>query len=342
MLPSDRPNKLYLQVLEENRKFGFENDIYSKDFFGFSLTLQKDILAMEGDQQLMRGLRKRAVGLGSKTALELLAKAFNNSSIDEHVEVLLKAMRADDSAELAEEFLAYWYHDDGFDYLFALLLECPDTRARSCVASLLRHVLVVLKLKDQHCLLEAEDFEVEGDDGTKMTMQRYKALSSRFVAQALSLLNSRVAKNWSRFDQFHELLHFYALADLSDLVELKPSDEQAKAAESGAQPRPLSTSSAGARAGLEFFFAVRYIEKASDFMLGKKSPLCTDSERRPDLGGSYAHPDFSSVIKLLTAMITDPELSAKFPMTESEKSMILHPDLLKTMLGSATASKQFG
>ena len=60
------------------------------------------------------------------------------------------------------------------------------------------------------------------------------------------------------------------------------------------------------------------------------------------MGGSYTQPDFSSVIKLITAMITDDELSAKYPMTNQEKAMLLHPDLLKTMLGSATASKPFG
>ena len=77
-------------------------------------------------------------------------------------------------------------------------------------------------------------------------------------------------------------------------------------------------------------------------MLGKKSPLCGKDEKRPDIGGAYTHPDFSGIIKLMTNMITDEELLAKYPMTEVEKQMILHHDLLKTMLGSATASKQFG
>lgn len=104
----------------------------------------------------------------------------------------------------------------------------------------------------------------------------------------------------------------------------------------------LDTESKAARIGLEFFFKIKYVERASDFMLGSKSPLCGSNERRPGLGGPYAHPDFSSVIKLMTALITDGELLAKYPMSEVEKQMILHHDLLKTMLGSATASKQFG
>jgi len=336
----DQPGKLFMQVLEENRKYGFENDIYSQDFFDFVLTIQKDVLGMEGDSERVQGLRKAATGLGSKAALELLAKAFNNSCLDEHVAVLLQAMRADKSASLAREFLASWYREDGFAYLFSLLLECPDTRARTNVATLLKYVLVVLKVEEQDYLLEPEDYEVEGDKGEKMTMQRHRALCARFVVQALSLLNSQVAKNWSRFDQFHELLHFFALADLADVEHLSPAREQGK--EADAAPQALDCNSKGARIGLEFFFRVNYLEKASDFMLGKKSPLCASTERRPELGGTYAHPDFSGVIKLMTAMITDEELSARYPMSETETRMILHPDLLKTMLGSATASKQFG
>jgi Zn-dependent peptidase ImmA (M78 family) len=69
--------------------------------------------------------------------------------------------------------------------------------------------------------MEPEEYEVEGDNGdTRITMERHRSLCARFVVQALSLLNTTVAKNWSRFDQFHELLHFFALADISDIEKL--------------------------------------------------------------------------------------------------------------------------
>jgi len=87
---------------------------------------------------------------------------------------------------------------------------------------------------------------------------------------------------------------------------------------------------------------LKFVEKACDFMLGRKSPLCGKDEKRPELGGAYTHPDFSGIIRLMTNMITDEELLAKYPMADIEKEMILRDDLLKTMLGSATASKQFG
>jgi len=35
----DQPNKIFRQVLEDNRKYGFENEIYSDAFFDFILEI---------------------------------------------------------------------------------------------------------------------------------------------------------------------------------------------------------------------------------------------------------------------------------------------------------------
>jgi hypothetical protein len=85
------------------------------------------------------------------------------------------------------------------------------------VATLLKYVLVALKMQEQDYLFEMEDYEVEGDDGQKVKMQRHRALCTRFVTQAIELLNTKVAKNWQRFDQFHDLLCTIALADVTDV-----------------------------------------------------------------------------------------------------------------------------
>jgi hypothetical protein len=110
------------------------------------------------------------------------------------------------------------------------------------------------------------------------------------------------------------------VADVEALFQTQQADEN----EPGRVVRMLDTESAGARIGLEFFFKVKYVERASDFMLGRKSPLCGTNERRPDLRGAYSHPDFSSVIKLMTALITDEKLLAKYPLSVVEKDMLLH------------------
>ena len=35
----DTPNRVFSKVLEENKRFGFENDIYSPNFFEFLLSV---------------------------------------------------------------------------------------------------------------------------------------------------------------------------------------------------------------------------------------------------------------------------------------------------------------
>ena len=55
-------------------------------------------------------------------------------------------------------------------------------------------------MKEKDYLFEAEDYEFEGDDGKKITLQRHKSLSARFIVKMLELLNTKVAKNWSHFE----------------------------------------------------------------------------------------------------------------------------------------------
>lgn len=50
------------------------------------------------------------------------------------------------------------------------MLDCPDALSRSNAASLLKYVLVSLKMQEKDYLYEAEDYEVLGDDGKSMTM----------------------------------------------------------------------------------------------------------------------------------------------------------------------------
>lgn len=52
MLASDAPNRIFEKVLEDNRKFGFENEIYSAEFFDFVLGIQKAVLGQEGDDEI--------------------------------------------------------------------------------------------------------------------------------------------------------------------------------------------------------------------------------------------------------------------------------------------------
>jgi hypothetical protein len=51
VLPTEKPNRTYQRVLEDNHKFGFENDIYQPEFFEFILSIQKAVVAQDGQDE---------------------------------------------------------------------------------------------------------------------------------------------------------------------------------------------------------------------------------------------------------------------------------------------------
>ena len=77
-------------------------------------------------------------------------------------------------------------------------------------------------------------------------------------------------------------------------------------------------------------------------MLGKKSPLCAPGEKRVEMGGYYS-PNFTPLVKILIRILTSPTLLEAYPLTDLEKKMFLHAELLKVLLVSNKAGgKQFG
>lgn len=75
---------------------------------------------------------------------------------------------------------------------------------------------------------------------------------------------------------------------------------------------------------MEFMFRISFIEKACDFILGRKSPLCKPSEKRPEMGGSFSTPNFGPIVKLVTKMIQHKEFLEMYPLSDLEKKMFLH------------------
>jgi hypothetical protein len=99
------------------------------------------------------------------------------------------------------------------------LLECHDATARLYIGDLLKHIITTLKFRDASqgrlCILET--ITSTNEKGETTTVQQPASLVARFIMKCLSLLNTQVAKNWSRFDIFFEVLYAFGCA--------KPSSE---------------------------------------------------------------------------------------------------------------------
>ena len=77
--------------------------------------------------------------------------------------------------------------------------------------------------------------------------------------------------------------------------------------------------SESARVGLEYYFKQNVLERLMDFILQDASPLRQPGEKRIAMGSSFVSVNFTSLIKLITIMMSEHELIAKYPMSAAVK-----------------------
>lgn len=157
--------------------------------------------------------------------------------------------------------------------ILEVLLDCTDTTSRQNVGNLIKYLLTRLKLIEKDDMLRTEEYEEEiiGDDGKvvdKIKQTRPVAVCAQFIAHCLELLQTRVAKAWSRFDQFLDMLYGFVVG----------APEQTK---NNVFKQPeYDPKSEAARVGIEFCFKNRVLEQIGDFILGEKSPLFKAGSKR--------------------------------------------------------------
>ena len=74
---NETPNEIYRRVFDDNKKYSFETDIYSEEFFTFILGIMEGIaqLTDEGsDQTKLQGFH-----IGRKVGFEILARCLQNT-----------------------------------------------------------------------------------------------------------------------------------------------------------------------------------------------------------------------------------------------------------------------
>ena len=197
------------------------------------------------------------------------------------------------------------------------MLDNPETQARAAFGKFMRYLLVTLKMHEAEYLGVGEEYTVTGDDGKSMVMEQEKSLCARFLRSGMELFNTKVAKYWQRFDQFLELLYFFAVADVVDVeaVVFGPPEQAPAAAD-------LDTKTEAARIGLSLFAKKNFLRLACDFMLGKKSPLCRLDETRPELGSYSIQPDFTHLVNVISLQMDDAELQKAYPLSDLDKEML--------------------
>ena len=112
--------------MEDNTKFTFENDIYSKEFFNFIKQILQNVAQVDNPEY--HELRTLGSNLGKKVAFDFLARLENNYEFKDLVQVMIQIFKQDKSliAEFCSEIIS---HKNG-DALLEILLDCPDSWAR--------------------------------------------------------------------------------------------------------------------------------------------------------------------------------------------------------------------
>ena len=121
------------------------------------------------DPALLHSIKEKALQVGKKTIMDLLAKCFHNASIKQMVEVLIDIIKQDES--LCVTFIEQCFQEDNCNYLMEILLECSDATARMYVGNLLKFVINTLKKVESDRLFAIETITTTNEKGEVTIVQ---------------------------------------------------------------------------------------------------------------------------------------------------------------------------
>lgn len=86
------------------------------------------------------------------------------------------------------------------------------------------------------------------------------------------------------------------------------------------------------------------VHHLGDFILQENSPYYEVGQVRQTMGGAYGSPNFSAILKLIIIMVSNQELSAKYPLSEGDQAIVSHKDILQKMIepGEGANATDFG
>jgi hypothetical protein len=225
----ESPNAIFRQVFEDNKQFSFENDVYSPEFFNFIREIVENVAAIKdedvaADQKaLLAQVRLEGLQVAQKANFEILARCFNNESMRLLTKSYIEILSRDD--DLLVRFVHGMIEEkpEQLEMFLEMLIDCIDHVARGNAAYVLKVILCRLKVIEKDALLEntREQIVCKNDQGESFPLERPKALCARFIEGLLGLLNTRVAKHYTRFEQTLDVISSFVLYSVEE-VEATP------------------------------------------------------------------------------------------------------------------------
>ena len=299
---------MYQQVFEDNQNVNFENDIYSAEFFDFILQIMKGIAGLESTDSKELGLK-----IGKKVGFDILARCFDNSGLTQLGPAMIGILKSSDEACL--EFMQAMLDDDDAETVMEILFECADKLARKNLIRIIRYLICRLKDIEKDKII-ANEFDIitetfttyNGETGTKQ-IKEPRSLVLKFMLLLKCQMKTRAARSWKIIDTYMEIFFSFGLQSAQD-VDLEIGAKQ-----------PWTRESSGYQIGMMELCRSDFLVQLGDFILQDNSPLYSGTEFRIQMGNYYIQPDFDKALYLITILMSDSEMLAKYPLSEEAQKI---------------------
>ena len=117
-------------------------------------------------------------------------------------------------------------------------------------------------------------------------------------------MKTRAARSWKIIDTYMEVFFSFGLQSAQD-VESEIGMKQ-----------PWNRESNGYQIGMMEFCRSDFLVQLGDFVLQDNSPLYTATDFRVQMGNYYIQPDFDKALYLITILMSDNDMLARYPLSD--------------------------
>lgn len=128
---------------------GFENDIYSAEFFDFVMKIMQGVAGQNDAIAKEMGLQ-----IGKKVGFDILARCYDNTGVMPLSYVMIDILKGSDSACL--DFMSTLLNDDDGEPVMEILFDCIDKMARKYLMRIIRYLICRLKDIEKDAILANE------------------------------------------------------------------------------------------------------------------------------------------------------------------------------------------
>lgn len=280
------PADLLNLVRKDNMSYLFDRQIYSAEFFEFANEIVVELHAMLGS--LEEKCEKNLATISIKSLFIIMARTSYNKIINTLADNFIKLLR--ESRVVLEELLDYLVKD--FDTeVMPILTHCPYKPIRQAIETVVSNAL----------LIEFNKPRTDPNSDAELNPQNAKAI--QVLDLMMRKIDSKLAKDCSRFEQFFQILEAIA----------KHSGNSVK----------------------HYMNSKDLITTLLDFYLESESPFYNKRKPRDKMETKNLKPSFDSLIESACTLALNGDLTFKQPLDAKARACLGVSEALYELSGDA-------